>query len=146
MNFRRTVSYKLKHLVPMAMITTMPFVPSACLRVENEPAQTRDIDIGFTPQNVDVVLSDNTLQYYATDESIRAIYLVPGGNWDKYTASDIHDLSQKIAALRANITPKITGRGNFNFKPGEASRVPNDSLWIVRNGWTINHNTQGKAR
>ena len=36
------------------------------------------------------------------------------------------------------MSPKMRGRGDFDFKLGEASKVPDDSLWFIKQGWTIN--------
>ena len=39
-------------------------------------------------------------------------------------------------------SPRVHGRGNFILHPGLASAVPEDSLWFVANGWTINQHLQ----
>ena len=46
-----------------------------------------------------------------------------------YTTGGVDQSPQPIARI---------DRGDFNFKLGEASKVPEDSLWYVKHGWTIN--------
>ena len=82
------------------------------------------------------------VQNYAKDETIKAIYLVPTGHWGGCTAYNITYARNNFLQPRLNISPKIRGRGDFDFKLGEASKVPDDSLWFVKNGWTINKNYQ----
>lgn len=79
-----------------------------------------------------------TLQKYANDNVI--IYLVPVTRWGHYDEIDIPLLRQKFLEPALNMSPKFRGRGDFDFELGAASKVPEDSLWYVKNGWTINKN------
>lgn len=37
---------------------------------------------------------------------------------------------------------KTRAKGTFYFKAGEPSKVPEDSLWIVQQGWKIKNQNQ----
>jgi len=122
----------------MAMIAGLPFVPTGCGKVEMEK---HDVEIKFDDDTADKILTFETLQNYANDETVKTIYLVPTGHWGGCAAHNITYFRQNLQP-RLNISPKIRGRGDFDFKPGEASKVPADSLWYVQQGWTINKNLQ----
>ena len=73
------------------------------------------------------------LKYFARDNACTHIYMhvVDDNNFGNATPSEIRSYLQE----RINISSKIAGRGDFNFKPGMAKE---DSLWFVNNGWTVN--------
>ncbi|MBO4626027.1 MAG: hypothetical protein J5679_01985 [Alphaproteobacteria bacterium] len=98
----------------------------------------RDIEIKFNGSNGADVLTFDTLNYYANDSTVRAIYLVPTGSWSNTYASNITFMRNNFMEPRIKVSPKIHGRGDFNFKLGEASKVPDDSIWFTKQGWTIN--------
>ena len=75
---------------------------------------------------------------YADDPTIGKIYLIPDGDWSTYVASSINGVRKTRLELLFNYSPKFEGRGDFSFYPGAASEVPQDSLWFVSKGWTIN--------
>lgn len=81
---------------------------------------------------------------YIKNPQIRTIYIVPitNGGWSTYNKELIPLLKEKFLMPTLNLSPKVRGKGDFNFKPGEASKVPNDSLWYIENGWTINKDLQ----
>ena len=80
-----------------------------------------------------------TVREYANCDTIANIYLDPSredwsNNYFYYNIISCRNGLQQYL----DISSKIRGRGNFNFTPGEASKIPTDSLWFVQNGWTIN--------
>ena len=71
--------------------------------------------------------------------SIRTIYIVPKeGIWNNALSNNILIMRNKVLQPTIELSPKVRGKGDFNFRPGEASKVPEDSLWFVQHGWTIN--------
>lgn len=130
------VKYKLKFLIP---IVTMlgGALSTSCGKGNSDPEATKDIELKFDNHDGSAVSFEN-LQKYANDKSVRTIYMVPTDHWDGNTAHNITYLRNNFLEPRLNISPKIHGRGNFDFALGEASKVPADSLWYVKNGWTIN--------
>lgn len=81
--------------------------------------------------------SIEVVQKCANCDTIDNVFLTPspGVEWNNYPTSYITD-TRNVLQSRLDISPKVTGRGDFNFKPGMASLA--DSLWFVQNGWTIN--------
>ena len=140
MKFNKIVPYKIKKLIPMAMIAGATVASPSCVKNEQE---LHDVEIQFTRATFMKDLNQEILQRHANDEMVRTIYLVPVAEWGTTESHNIEAICKYGLEPSLEISPKIRGRGNFAFKPGEASKVPNDSLWIVQHGWTIN---QGKSR
>lgn len=61
-----------------------------------------------------------------------------------FYANQIAQTRTRFFQPRIELSTKIHGRGDFNFKVGEASKVPSDSLWFVQHGWTINKYLQAQ--
>jgi hypothetical protein len=95
----------------------------------------RDVELTFS---LEKTIEISEIERYAKDPSVRTIYLVPIGNWQRAERIGIRSLRQKFLQPRLDISPKVWGRGNFTFSPGEASVIPSDSLWYIQHGWTIN--------
>ncbi len=121
----------------------LAFVGLALTACEKEPVEKAPVyrapyekELRFNDRNADSIAMP-IIKKFARDTACKHIYLtVTDDNY--FTTSDtetIHrirdDLQSKIA-----ISDKISGRGDFNFMPGRATKV--DSLWFIQNGWTIN--------
>ena len=91
------------------------------------------------PDELQANVSIETLQEYANCDTVNNIYLVPSPlvAWNWYNSNRIQEMRQLLQE-RLNVSPKIHGRGDFNFRLRAASEIPTDSLWFVQNGWTIN--------
>ena len=142
MKFYKVIPYKLRRAISMAAIIGAPLVPTSCGGLEPDPEPTRDVEIVFDGTNIDNILTFETLQKYANEKTIKTIYLVPTRHWNGRVAGNITAMRRNFLQPRMEISPKIRGRGDFDFKLGEASKVPADSLWFVQQGWTINKGYQ----
>lgn len=147
MNFSKILPYKIKRLIPMTALALAPTITS-CDKTPTtppEPVDTRyDVELGFTPLNTKYFEIDY-IQQQIDNPDIRYIYIVPheSVNWPRYTRNNIPALRRSLAE-RLALSPRVRGRGDFPFKVGEASQVPEDSLWYVQNGWTINKHLQNQ--
>lgn len=85
---------------------------------------------------------DEIPKYVACD-TISNIYLVPivSDYWQYCNCADVHEIRYELQPI-LDLSPKIHGRGNFNFMRNAAAQRPEDSLWYVANGWTINKDLQ----
>lgn len=143
MQFKKIFPYNIKKAVPMLALAGATLLP-ACKKIENEKPYTgpkHDVELPFTLGTADNRLAPEILTQYIKDPSVGTIYLIAEGDWSVLYCNNIaimRDNFQKIM----NASPKFTGRGDFNFKLGEASKVPSDSLWITQHGWTINKKYQ----
>jgi len=141
MKFHKTIAYKLRHLIPMAAIAGATLTSCGGNGGNGEKIEpekpTKEIEIKFNSVNLDNVLNIETLKNYANDKTIKTIYLVPTEHWNALMARNITLMRNNVLQPRLNISPKIKGKGNFDFMLGEASKVQQDSLWFVKNGWTI---------
>ena len=142
--FQKIVPYKLKRLIPMAMIAGMPLIPMSCCKNRTDPEPTHDVEIEFDFNNFTEKLTMETLQNLSKDRSIRYIYLTATDHWNSIGAKNIPIYREHFFQPRIELSPKIRGRGDFDFKLGEASKVPNDSLWFIQQGWTINKKYQNQ--
>lgn len=144
MKFKQILPYKIRRAISMAAIIGAPILPIAasCNEIEPEPTPTHDVEIKFNQRESSKILTFEMLQNYANDETVKTIYLVPIEHWDGNVAGNITFMRKNFLQPRLNISPKIRGRGDFDFALGEASKVPTDSLWFVQQGWTINKKYQ----
>ena len=117
----------------LALIAAVSF--SAC-QEKQEP--THDVVVEFDDMNLNEQLNKEKLQELANDKSVKTIYLTPIKHWDGLVDHNIVALRKGLLQPTIEISPKMRGQGNFDFRLGAASKVPDDSLWFVRNGWTIN--------
>lgn len=154
MRFLKKIPYKLKTALPMLALAGGTMMTS-CKKEEPEMPVTPTIDVEVKISLTDVQSlfleqynmdrkPSELINYYINNPEIRNIYIVPEKNtfWSVCSASNIISLKQKTLIPALNFSPKIRGKGDFNFMPGEASKVPNDSLWYIENGWTINKDLQ----
>ena len=101
-----------------------------------DTVNVRKSDVVFFLKNNDPTIE--TVREYANCDTIANIYLDPSReDWSKCVYYNIISCRNGLQEY-LDISSKIHGRGNFNFTPGEASKIPTDSLWFVQNGWTIN--------
>ena len=142
MNYKEIIPYKLRLGLSIVAIASATLFPESCSREGKEEEPTREIEIEFDELEGDKILSFELLSNYANDKTIKTIFLVPIGHWNASRAHNITYCRNNFLEPRIRISPKIRGRGDFDFKLGEASKVPDDSLWFVQQGWTINKKYQ----
>ena len=122
------------------LLTTICVV-AFCGCKKESPAPTQDIEIVFGQGSLELISTDALQEILNSKEAadIRTIYLVPmEGKWDNFIYKAIISIRNRQLEPALKLSPKIKGKGDFNFKVGEASKVPEDSLWYVQHGWTIN--------
>lgn len=149
MKIKKIMPYNIRKILPMIGIAGASLMMGGC---QKEQQPTRDVELTFSnteASNVILIHPDETyltlsrevsdiIKYLDAQPDIRTIYLVPKDNWSTLKATNISSLRDKVLSYAIDYSPKVRGRGDFNFKLGEASKVPEDSLWYVKNGWTIN--------
>ena len=133
---------KLKRAFSLATIAGATLLPASCNK--DEPAvEQHDVVVDFSYRDIDKTLDMSTLQKLVQDKTVRYVYLSPYDHWGNYDDTEsIYLLRTRALQPLIEMSPKMRGRGNFDFKPGVASQIPSDSLWFVKNGWTINKQAQ----
>lgn len=147
MRFTDKIKYNLKRGLPALLIAGTGMMASCSKEDEPEPVppeQQHDVELPFTVWTGDTRLAIPVLQKYIKDPSVRNIYMVAEGDWLSYTYYNITYMRDNFMQPRMEMSPKLRGRGDFNFPVGEASKVPSDSLWYVQQGWTINKRLQNQ--
>ena len=147
MKLNKVLPYKLARVLPILGIAGASLF-AGCSK-EDEPPH--DVEITFDQNDPWDVIQQNPdgtrqvsqlIKDYVAQPNVRTIYLVPEGGWGNIREHGITGLRKNTLEHAINYSPKVRGRGDFNFWPGDASLVPEDSLWYVQNGWTINKKYQ----
>ena len=146
----QVLPYKLKRLIPMLGLAGASLFMTGCSEKE-ESIPMRDVELKFTPEDVTAIAySENSFflsgnfsigdvaKHYVNDKSVRTIYLVPEGNWYYFIYTNIQGIRKNVFEPLFEYSDKFKGKGDFNFSIGEASMIPEDSLWYLSKGWTIN--------
>ena len=144
MNYKKIIPYKLRRALSMAAIAGAPMLPASCCKVEQEQQPTHDVVVEFDETNLNEQLNKEKLQKLANDKSVRYIYLMPIKHWDGWDDNGIIILRKGLLQPTMEISSKMRGQGDFDFRLGAASKIPTDSLWYVKNGWTINKKYQNQ--
>ena len=150
MKLYEKIFYSIKHLIPMIGLAGSTVLPASCAKHDViteippfEPSiEKHDVEIEFTNANSTRMLVLDSLQKYVDDQSVGTIYLVPVASWNGYDAKGICNLRKNLLQPCIDMSTKMRGVGDFNFELGAASLVPDDSIWYVQNGWTINKRYQ----
>lgn len=99
-----------------------------------------DIELVFNQNNAAPISVEAVRSILDSKEAttIRTIYLVPEeGTWDNCGTSTIKGIRKYCEPVFA-LSPKVRGKGDFDFACGRAASIPDDSLWFIQQGWTIN--------
>lgn len=150
MRITKTLKYSLKRALPILTIASAGMM-SSCDNKEDEPQiPTHDVELTFYENNmgshVENISIENVTKY-AKDPSVANIYLTVTDEND-YTKFVPPSTEQSVRNMRSyfskrtEISPKVHGRGNFKLLPGIAAKE--DSLWFVKQGWTINQHLQNQ--
>ncbi len=145
MRFTDKIKYNIKRGLPILAIAGAGLM-SSCDKDDEPEMPIHDVEIPFDLYTADNVLAFPILQKYVSDPSVRTIYLTAEveREWENFTPANIQDCRTRFLQPRIELSKKIRGKGDFLFPVGIASQVPNDSLWIVQQGWTINKRFQNQ--
>ncbi len=70
--------------------------------------------------------------------------IIMAEHMDEYKYMAIENIVRYVGVSLVSFierSPRVTGRGDFNFKPGLMSKYEvgiRDSIWLTSHGWTIN--------
>lgn len=79
-----------------------------------------------------------TLIRYDSMPDVRYIYIyVRDYSFINIPAIEIQAMRKNVLEPIMTFSEKTRSKGTFYFKAGEPSKVPEDSLWIVQQGWKI---------
>lgn len=152
MKLKKIFPYNIKKALPVLGLAGASFFMGGCDKNDEPVVPTMDLVVEIDQLNSGILFYDDEndvrhpskmIQEYVADPKVRTIYLVPNDNWYNFIASSITGLRKYTLEFLLNYSDKIKGVGDFNFALGEASKVPEDSLWYVSKGWTINKYRSG---
>ena len=147
MRLKKALPYNIKKALPVLGLAGASLFMAGCNKDDEPVVPTMDLVVEIDQLNSGILFYDDEndvrhpskmIQEYVADPKVRTIYLVPNDNWYNFIASSITGLRKYTLEFLLNYSDKIKGVGDFNFALGEASKVPEDSLWYVSKGWTIN--------
>ena len=146
MKLKNKIPYNIKKTLPILSLAAASLFISSCDKEDEPIVPTIDVELEVNQfslerlyESENGVFSPGELAVkYAQDPLIRTVYLVPIGSWSNFSALNISEFRKFILKSFFDYSSKFKGKGDFNFALGEASKVPEDSLWYVSKGWTIN--------
>ncbi len=109
---------------------------------EEEDSKKEDVTkvVEFRPDDSVEKLLEK-IAAYANDPTVEKIVNKATGDWSECKADVIVFLNRNVLPDMFKVAKgKGIGDGDFNFVLGEASKVPDDSIGIVKRGFTINAN------
>ena len=148
MKIKKIVPYNIRKILPMIGIAGASLMMGGCQKEQ----PTHDVELTFSSDdasNIVLIHPDETpltvsrevsdiIKYLDAQPNIRTIYLIPKDDWSGVQSQGVTAIRNNALSYAIDYSPKVRGRGDFNFELGEASKVPEDSLWYVKHGWTIN--------
>lgn len=153
MKIKKILPYKIKKLLPILGLAGATTVIPSCDKGDDFGyiSPKEEVTIKFSLSDFKAVVDmdgiyvlgvNDVVKYYINNPDTKVIYIEPTDTWDLCSSQNISGLRIDVLEVLLAASPKIRGKGNFNFRLGEASKVPEDSLWYVQHGWTINKQLQ----
>lgn len=139
MRFKNMVPYNMKKLIPMLGLAGATIF-TACSK-DDDPVPTRDVNVFFQQAGYEDIQVEK-IRKIASQPDVRTIYLIPQGDWENLSSLNISNIRKNALQPAIEVSDKVTGCGNFEFKPGVPSEVKEDSLWYTMHNWTINKSLQ----
>ena len=105
-----------------------------------EPIVKVNKELYFSESDV-IQISFDTLNKYLAMDNIDTIFMIPQGAFFASSTLGYHFFKlarYDVLEPRTNLSPRIRGKGDFITNPGHPSQAPEDSLWFVSKGWTVN--------
>ena len=152
MKLKKIFPYNIKKALPVLGLAGASFFMGGCDK-NDEPVLQREEELRFSKDDFSAIsyIDENKQHHvsdiakdYAKDDNIKKVYLVAEGNW--FLCADLPGLRKLILEPVFNLSPKFVGKGDFNFKSGLPSITPEDSIWLVQKGFTVNKYRTNKIR
>ncbi len=124
-------------------VTVEPTNPDTVVTTPTEPdVPKHNVELEFWHGTLDGAkgttnLHFDTIQKYVNDKYVDSIYLVlnKGSTFGGLPQANITKWRNYMQE-RTDLSPRIRGRGDFYFYTGGV--LPDDSLYFVSKGWTVN--------
>ncbi|MCH5244188.1 MAG: hypothetical protein J1F29_04735 [Lentimicrobiaceae bacterium] len=122
------------------LLTSVILISQSCEKEKDRTPIYRapyEKELPFDQMNIDSI-EPAIIQKFARDTACKHIYLraTDDNNFTSMSTNDINNV-RNILDGRIQLAPeKISGRGDFWFMPRKAN--PDDSIWFVQHGWTVN--------
>ena len=105
-----------------------------------QPEPHYNVELFFNIKNTDQIHLD-TIKKHDANTRVDTIFMIPddengfGGGFSGYPSSAIPNV-RSLLEMRINTSSKVRGKGDLVFMRG--APLPEDSLWFVQQGWTVN--------
>lgn len=140
MNKKNLLTIWARRAIPaLALAATAGVMLPSC---EKEPIQQHDAVIYYYyNNNENPQWKLDTLNKHMADKHVRNIYITvaPGETFKYCNADDISSIRVELRDVM-DFSPKFSGRGNFDFKPGVCTY--GDSVDLIKMGFSINKQNQ----
>ena len=139
--FAKQFKYNLKRALPAFIIAGAGMMAQSCSDKDDDPTPTHDVELKWSIDDygthADAIESIDNIRAYAADKSVANIYLTldDSNNFSRFGTQNLSNVHSYLEE-RTSVSPKVHGRGDFNIPFGRINKE--DSLWLVKNGWTVN--------
>lgn len=140
--FKKVLPYKMRNAAMALAATVAGMTTTSCeedeILQEQPKIQKVTKVVEFRPEDSVEKLLEK-IGTYANDSTVEKIVNKVAGDWREYNADVVTFLNRRVLPDMFKVAKgKGVGEGDFNFMPGEATKVADDSLGIVKRGFTIN--------
>lgn len=115
--------------------------PNTPVETPVEPVVKINKELYFSQKDITQISFDTLYKYLAMD-NIDTIFMIPQGTFASPNSLGLgyhyFELVCDNLKSRTDLSPRIRGKGDFVTNPGHPSQAPEDSLWFVSKGWTVN--------
>ena len=127
-------------LLALAGVTLLP---TACEKEDPMHDVILEFWVDTGGDNIEQLSIEN-IQKHIDDKSVKNIYIKPIESKCDFSTCETANLHsvRNYMQRRIDLSPKMSGMGNFVFPVGRTD--PQDSLWFVQHGWTINKYLQAQ--
>ncbi len=142
MNIKETVKRSLRYVAMAGVVMTTFSLASCSDDDEEEDTKKEEVTkaVEISPEgSVHDWLKE--MSFFANDSTVEKIVCKVIGDWSQGEAAAVTFFNKNlIPRMDEAAKGKWIGEGDLNYKLGEASKVPDDSIGIVKRGFTINAN------
>ena len=91
----------------------------------------------FNQDYIDEIYPTDKIKASSDSIEVRDVCLIPNKHFKNFQTNNITIMINNVLRPAIEVSQKVKGEGNFEFRPGVATAT--DSTWLVKHGWTVNH-------
>ncbi len=141
--FKKVLPYKMRNAAMALAATVAGMTTTSCEKEDDilpeQPKIQKVTKVVEVAADGSVVSMLEELGGWANDSTVEKIVCKATGDWSSYNSEAVTFFNRTIVPKMDHVAKgKWIGEGDLNYKLGEATKVADDSLGIVKRGFTIN--------